>query len=163
MTYSKALRYTASSCTDLDSARFWIGSKKPWDARFWIIFTLAARFCTILHVLHDFTQFCTILHDFAQFCTILNKISFSQIGYQFFSAFKNELKSQHRLLHLRYHNEMKSFLKKHSYFIQLHFLKISMIRHRAVHKMLKNLRKYMCIKIRALYQLFHSLYLDVSL
>ena len=33
-TYSKASRYTASSCTDLDSARFWIGSKKIWDARF---------------------------------------------------------------------------------------------------------------------------------
>ena len=25
--YSKASRYTASSCTDLDNARFWIGSK----------------------------------------------------------------------------------------------------------------------------------------
>ena len=34
--YSKASRYTASSCTDLDSTRFWIGSKKPWDARFLI-------------------------------------------------------------------------------------------------------------------------------
>ena len=43
-------------------------------------------------------------------------------------------KSLYWLLHLRSHNEMKSFLKKHSYFIQLHFLKMSMIRHRAVHK-----------------------------
>ena len=32
--YSKASRYTASSCTDLDNARFWIGSKKIWEARF---------------------------------------------------------------------------------------------------------------------------------
>ena len=32
--YSKASRYTASSCTDLDNARFCIGSKKQWDARF---------------------------------------------------------------------------------------------------------------------------------
>ena len=31
--YSEASRYTASSCTDLDNARFWIGSKKIWDAR----------------------------------------------------------------------------------------------------------------------------------
>ena len=113
--YSKASRYTASSCTDLDSARFWIGSKKPWDARFWIIFTLAARFCTILH-------------DFARNFIFSNLVSI------IFSAFKNELKSQHRLLHLRCHNEMKSFLKKHSYSIQLHFLKMSIIRHRAVHK-----------------------------
>ena len=29
--YSK--KYTASSCTDLDNARFWIGSKKIWDAQ----------------------------------------------------------------------------------------------------------------------------------
>ena len=28
--YSKASRYTASSCTDLDNARFWIRSKKNW-------------------------------------------------------------------------------------------------------------------------------------
>ena len=72
---------------------------------------------------------CTILilHDFARNFIFSNLVSF-------FSAFKNELKSQHRLLHLRCHNEMKSFLKKHSYFIQLHFLKMSMIRHRAVHK-----------------------------
>ena len=32
--YSKASRYTASSCTDLDNARFWIGSKNIWDAHF---------------------------------------------------------------------------------------------------------------------------------
>ena len=46
--YSKASRYTASRCTDLDNARFWIGSKNIWDA----------RFCTFLHV------FCTFLHVF---------------------------------------------------------------------------------------------------
>ena len=56
--YSKASKYTASSCTDLDNARFWIGSKKFWDARFWTILPLAARFCMILH------KFCTILHYF---------------------------------------------------------------------------------------------------
>ena len=38
--YSKASRYTASRCTDLDNARFWIGSKNISDA----------RFCTFLHV-----------------------------------------------------------------------------------------------------------------
>ena len=44
--YSKASRYMASSCTDLAGARFWIGSKNIWVARF-----------------------CTFLHDFAHFCT----------------------------------------------------------------------------------------------
>ena len=34
MRYSKASRYTTSSCTDLDNAHFWIGSQKIWDARF---------------------------------------------------------------------------------------------------------------------------------
>ena len=42
--YSKALRYTASSCTDLDNARFWIGSKKIWDARIYVVKTLN---CTV--------------------------------------------------------------------------------------------------------------------
>ena len=37
--YSKASRYTASSCTDLDNARFWIGSKKIWDARIYVVRT----------------------------------------------------------------------------------------------------------------------------
>ena len=74
--YSKASRYTASSCTDLDSARFWIGSKKTWDARFWIIFTLAARFCMIFcTLLHDF------LHNFARFCT---KFHFLKVDIIFF-------------------------------------------------------------------------------
>ena len=35
--YSKASRYTASRCTDLDNARFWKGSKNIWDTRFWWI------------------------------------------------------------------------------------------------------------------------------
>ena len=35
--YSRASRYTTSSCTDLDNVRFWIGSKKIWDTRFWSI------------------------------------------------------------------------------------------------------------------------------
>ena len=41
--YSKASRYTASSCTDLDHARFWIGSKKIWDTRFFDKLTWDAR------------------------------------------------------------------------------------------------------------------------
>ena len=42
--YSKALRYTASSCTDLDNAHFWIGSKKNWDAWIYVVKTLS---CTV--------------------------------------------------------------------------------------------------------------------
>ena len=38
--YSKASRYTASSYTDLDNARFWIGSKKIWDAQIYVVETL---------------------------------------------------------------------------------------------------------------------------
>ena len=64
--YSKASRYTASSCTDLAGARFWIGSKNLWDA----------RFCTFLHV---FACFCTFLINeclrctfFARFYTFLH-------------------------------------------------------------------------------------------
>ena len=40
--YSKASRYTASSCTDLDNARFCIGSKKIWDARIYVVKTLSS-------------------------------------------------------------------------------------------------------------------------
>ena len=49
--YSKASRYTASRYTDLDNARFWIGSKNIWDARF-------CTYCAFLHV------FCMLLHVF---------------------------------------------------------------------------------------------------
>ena len=120
MSYSKASRYTASSCTDLDSARFWIGSKKPWDARFLIIFTLAARFCTF---------YCTFLHVFARFCTFLHvpcifslKLS---ITYSFFHfKAKNHLNFAYTRLitHWSYafryhHNEVTSSLKG-----QFHFL-----------------------------------------
>ena len=45
--YSKASRYTASSCTDLDNVHFWIGSKNICDARF-------CTFCTFLHVFARF-------------------------------------------------------------------------------------------------------------
>jgi hypothetical protein len=67
--YSKASRYTASSCTDLAGARFWIGSKNIWDA----------RFCTFLHVflineylrctflMNEYLR-CTFLHVFTCFC-----------------------------------------------------------------------------------------------
>ena len=48
--YSRASRYTASSCTDLDNARFWIGSKKIWDARFLIN-------CYLMHVFLRSTNF----------------------------------------------------------------------------------------------------------
>ena len=44
--YSKASRYTTSSCTDLDSARFWIGSKNTWESRFLIFFSWDTCFCT---------------------------------------------------------------------------------------------------------------------
>ena len=40
--YSKASRYTASSCTDLAGARFWIGSKKIWDERIYEVKTLSS-------------------------------------------------------------------------------------------------------------------------
>ena len=42
--YSKASRYTASSCTDLDNAHFWIGSKKIWDTRIHVVKTLSCTF-----------------------------------------------------------------------------------------------------------------------
>ena len=40
--YSKASRYTASSCTDLAGAHFWIGSKKIWDERIYVVKTLSS-------------------------------------------------------------------------------------------------------------------------
>ena len=39
---SKASRYTASSCTDLAGARFWIGFKKTWDERIYEVKTLSS-------------------------------------------------------------------------------------------------------------------------
>ena len=42
--YSKASRYVASSCTDLAGARFWIGSKKIWDERIYVVKPWGARF-----------------------------------------------------------------------------------------------------------------------
>ena len=61
--YSKALRYTASSCTDLAGARFWIGSKNIWDA----------RFCTFLHVflINEYLR-CTFLMNEYLRCTFLH-------------------------------------------------------------------------------------------
>ena len=115
--YSKASRYTASSCTDLDNTRFWIGSKNFWDARFLTIFPLAARFCTILH------KFCTILHDFALFCTIFDVSNWASI---FISVLRQRLSQWDGIIHI---------------FIQLCFHKIFMIRHRTVYKMKKSLVK----------------------
>ena len=87
----KTSRYTASSCTDLDNARFWIGSKKFWDARSLIIFTLAAGFWTIYTIFF-----------------------ISQIGHQYcFSAFKvsrgcyNEMESFLRV-HSYFHTTVLS-------------------------------------------------------
>ena len=40
--YSKASRYTASSCTDLAGAHFWIGSKKIWDELIYEVKTLSS-------------------------------------------------------------------------------------------------------------------------
>ena len=37
-TYNRALSCTASSCTDLEDARFWLWSKKICNARFWTFF-----------------------------------------------------------------------------------------------------------------------------
>ena len=42
MHYSKASRYTASSCTDLAGARFWIWSKNIWDERIYVMKTLSS-------------------------------------------------------------------------------------------------------------------------
>ena len=42
LTYSKASRYTALSCTDLAGARFWIGAKKIWDERIYEVETLSS-------------------------------------------------------------------------------------------------------------------------
>ena len=67
--FSKASRYTASSCTDLAGVRFWIGSKKIWDERSYVVKPWAARFFDHL----DFTllskKSCTNfeLHDFFSF------------------------------------------------------------------------------------------------
>ena len=38
--YSKALRYTALSCTDVADTRFWIGSQIIWDQRIFVVRTL---------------------------------------------------------------------------------------------------------------------------
>ena len=47
--YSKASRYTASRCTDLAGARFWIRSKKIWDEQIYEVKTLNSTVlsCTI--------------------------------------------------------------------------------------------------------------------
>ena len=42
--YSKASRYTASSCTDLADARFWIGSKNIWAEQIYVLKPWATRF-----------------------------------------------------------------------------------------------------------------------
>ena len=42
--YSKASWYTASRCTELDNAHFWIGSKKIWDAQIYVVKTVI---CTV--------------------------------------------------------------------------------------------------------------------
>ena len=42
--YSEASRYTVSSCTDLDNARFWIESKNIWDAWIYLVKTLSYTF-----------------------------------------------------------------------------------------------------------------------
>ena len=42
--YSRALSSTASSCTDLAGARFWIGSKNIWDVHFCLRCTFFGRF-----------------------------------------------------------------------------------------------------------------------
>ena len=44
LNYSKASRYMASRCTDLDNARFLIGSKKIWGERIYIVKTLSYTF-----------------------------------------------------------------------------------------------------------------------
>ena len=40
--YSRALSSTASSCTDLEDARFWIGSKNIWDERIYVVKNLSS-------------------------------------------------------------------------------------------------------------------------
>ena len=71
LTYSKASRYTASSCTDLDNARFWIGSKKPWDARFLINCYLRCTFFWEARILINIFLRCTNFlkenYDFIKF------------------------------------------------------------------------------------------------
>ena len=44
LNYSKALRYMASRCTDLDNARFLIGSNKIWDEQIYVVKTLSCTF-----------------------------------------------------------------------------------------------------------------------
>ena len=46
--YRKALRYTASSCTDLSGARFWMGSKKIWDEWIYEVKTLSSTIFWVL-------------------------------------------------------------------------------------------------------------------
>ena len=57
--YSKASRYTASRCMDLDNVRFWIGSKQIWDARIYVV--KAARFFDALAFALKVTQVALIL------------------------------------------------------------------------------------------------------
>ena len=55
-TYSKASRYTASSCMDLNNVRFWIGSKKFWNAWIYIVRTFrCTRFLyELFSLVYDF-------------------------------------------------------------------------------------------------------------
>ena len=44
LNYSKASRYMASRCTDLDNVRFLIGSNKIWDELIYVVKTLSCTF-----------------------------------------------------------------------------------------------------------------------
>ena len=71
--YSKALSSTASSCTDLEDTRFWIGAKNTWDARFCTFLHVFARFYTFFDKwVLEMHVFCTFLHVFASFCMFLH-------------------------------------------------------------------------------------------
>ena len=70
--YSRASRYTAISCTDLDNARFWIGSKTFWDARFFDKLLLEMHEflrSTIFLELHSFSWSCIFMIFFYQLCS----------------------------------------------------------------------------------------------
>ena len=64
--FSKASRYMAFSCTDLDNARFWLGSKKVLDKQIYVVKTLHCMFLYDLAFALSSNSSCTNfeLHEF---------------------------------------------------------------------------------------------------
>ena len=83
--YSRAFSCTASSCRDLEDARFWIGSKKLEMHVFGTFLHVSALFCTFFarFLVNEYLRYtfwwistwdahlCTFLHIFVHYCMLL--------------------------------------------------------------------------------------------